>query len=231
MAGRERPTLAQLRGVHGKGGFPWTRVVSQRIGAGVALVALRLRLHPSTLTWASVGVGVGSAGAAVVLLPTQRTLAGWLVLLGWQLAYGIDCADGQLARATGTTSVAGARLDLTADYAIHTATAATLVVASAGRLDPLVAASAGMLHVFALFDEATGRSGDAALPTIDRTGTAYAVLGLVRDTGAQRALAGAAVLIGSAASSAVLVALGVLGLAHLGARLVALDRRSRRQTR
>lgn len=222
-------TYRELLDVHAKGGFPWTRVVSQRIGAVLALLALRLGLHPSTLSWTSLGLGVGSAGVAIVLLPAQRGLAGVLVLLGWQLAYGVDCADGQVARATRSTSVAGARLDLTADFVVHTATAATLVVASDGRVSSLVAVTAGMLYAFALFDEATGRHGDAAAPTVDRAGLGYTVISVVRDAGVQRAAAGGAVLLGAAASSGVLVGLGALGAAHMVLRLVALDRRSRRQ--
>ena len=33
---------------------------------------------------------------------------GLLALVGWQIAYALDCADGQLARVTGQTSAAGA---------------------------------------------------------------------------------------------------------------------------
>lgn len=222
-------TYRELLDAHAKGGFPWTRVVSQRIGAVLALAAVRLGLHPSTLTWTSLALGVGSAGVAIGLLPAHRGLAGVLVLLGWQLAYGVDCADGQVARATRSTSVAGARLDLTADFAIHTATAGTLVVASDGRVSSLVAVTAGMLYVFALFDEATGRHGDAAAPTVDRGGLAYTAISVVRDAGVQRAAAGGAVLLGAAASAAVLVGLGTLGAANMVGRVVALDRRSRRR--
>lgn len=224
-----RPTVRQLRETHARSGFLWTRLLSQRLGAVIALIGFRRRLHPSTLTLASVVVGVGSAGAAIALLPSGRVPAGLVALIGWQLAYGLDCADGQLARLTGQATSAGARLDLTADYASHAATAATLVVASGGRVGPLVAVTAGMLHAFGLFDESTGRGGDAVLPTVDRTSPIYGALGLVRDSGAQRAAAGGAIMLGSGTSAAALVALGALGLANLLARLVALDRRSRQQ--
>ncbi len=44
-------------------------------------------------------------------------LLGLVALLAWQLAYAFDCADGQLARVTGRTSSAGARVDVLCDVA------------------------------------------------------------------------------------------------------------------
>jgi phosphatidylglycerophosphate synthase len=46
-----------------------------------------------------------------------RALTAALAWALWQLGYALDCADGQLARVTGQTSAAGARLDVFCDIA------------------------------------------------------------------------------------------------------------------
>ena len=74
------------------------------------------------------GGAVGAAGA--VLLATADTAtaaatAGAVLLL----SYVFDCVDGQLARATGRTSAAGAWLDVTVDAVVVAFTAAALAVA------------------------------------------------------------------------------------------------------
>ena len=61
---------------------------------------------------------------------------GLLALVGWQVAYALDCADGQLARVTGRTSAAGARLDVLCDVAAQIALVTALAaVAVAHRPD------------------------------------------------------------------------------------------------
>lgn len=97
------------------GGHPLTRVFSQRLGAAAAYLAQRAGLTPSGVTllglatfllaaflFASLPSGAGATLACAVLM---------------QLAYALDCADGQLARATGRTSAFGAWLDVACDYA------------------------------------------------------------------------------------------------------------------
>jgi phosphatidylglycerophosphate synthase len=44
---------------------------------------------------------------------------GLAALLVWQLAYSLDCADGQLARFTRRTSPAGGRVDVLSDVALQ----------------------------------------------------------------------------------------------------------------
>src|SRR5690606_10341450 len=46
---------------------------------------------------------------------------GLVALVGWQVAYALDCADGQLARVTGRGSPAGARVDVLCDVAAQIA--------------------------------------------------------------------------------------------------------------
>jgi phosphatidylglycerophosphate synthase len=95
------------------GGHPLTRLMSQRIGAVCAWVGWRLGLSPNQLTLLAALVSV--AGALVYgFAPTGP---GGIVaaLLLTQLGYGLDCADGQLARATRRTSALGRWLDVYLD--------------------------------------------------------------------------------------------------------------------
>ena len=72
---------------------------------------------------------------------------GLLALVGWQLAYALDCADGQLARVTGQGSPAGARVDVLCDVAAQialvTALSAVAVAQRPGTPVWLVAVFAG----------------------------------------------------------------------------------------
>ena len=96
-----------------RGGGLYSEAVSQRLGAVLAASAYRLGLSPAALSIANVLCGVI---ASVLVLVTGW---GWFGLLGWQVAYAFDCADGQLARATGRASPAGARLDVLCDLAVQ----------------------------------------------------------------------------------------------------------------
>jgi phosphatidylglycerophosphate synthase len=95
----------------------------------VAAVAISMRLHPSLITLASLLVGTGTSLVVIALAAGAQpwALPGWVALVGWQLAYVLDCADGQVARATGRTSEAGARLDVLCDYAVHSSIVCALV--------------------------------------------------------------------------------------------------------
>jgi phosphatidylglycerophosphate synthase len=44
-----------------------------------------------------------------------------VVVVGWQVAFALDCTDGQLARARGVSSAFGAWLDQLADFLAHLA--------------------------------------------------------------------------------------------------------------
>jgi phosphatidylglycerophosphate synthase len=107
-------------------------LVNQRVGAHLARWARRRRLHPSALSLANLVLGVGTSVGVVVLAGSvaSGTVPGWAVgvaaLVLWHVAYSLDCADGQLARFTGRTSTAGARLDVLADAAVGISLAAAL---------------------------------------------------------------------------------------------------------
>lgn len=123
---------------HDTGGAAFTRFISGRLGSWVAASAIRLGVHPSIVTLAS--LLLGTCTSAVVIAFADRAQAwwwpGWVAFVGWQLAYVLDCADGQVARATGKKSDHGARLDVLVDYAVHCSVIVALltVVAAAGPL-------------------------------------------------------------------------------------------------
>jgi phosphatidylglycerophosphate synthase len=108
-----------------RGGGLYSEAVSQPFGAAIAAAAARVGLSPSALTLTNLVVGLATSVSVVVLAPRMAdgSLAAWVVglvaLVAWQVAYALDCADGQLARVTGQASPAGARLDVLCDVAGH----------------------------------------------------------------------------------------------------------------
>ncbi len=108
------------------GGQPLTQLFSQRLGALLAWLALRLNLKPNTVT--TLGLICNLAGASYLALDLTAASAFTAFLL-LQLAYGLDCADGQLARATGATSSFGKWWDVTCDFFSLMALGAALTLA------------------------------------------------------------------------------------------------------
>src|SRR6188472_1583122 len=114
---RANPTLADFHSVN-KGGGLFSEATGQWIGAVFARTGYRLGVAPTALTLVNLVIGLSSSAAVIALAPRAAagTIAPWVVgviaLVGWQIAYALDCADGQLARLSGRTSVAGARVDI-----------------------------------------------------------------------------------------------------------------------
>ncbi len=109
------PTYADFWRYRGRQSFWLTRHVSYRLGAVLALMAARVGLSPHAVTILSFLTGI--AGALIVALQPQMPLplAGIFLFIMLHLAYGLDCADGLLARATRRTSRSGGLLDKCAD--------------------------------------------------------------------------------------------------------------------
>jgi phosphatidylglycerophosphate synthase len=129
-----RPRAADFRS-RMRGGGLLTVAMSQRLGSYLCVPAHRMGLPPAVLTLG--GLACGVAGATLVLVGGSRPHTVVVAMLLWQLAYCFDCADGQLARYTGRTSEAGARLDVMCDLLVHAAVVVAIVV-SAARYDPAV---------------------------------------------------------------------------------------------
>ena len=95
-----------------------TIYLSNVIGAAIAATGLRLGLHPSLLSLANLLTAATGSVPVILMASTADSWwwPGWLALVFWPLAYAFDCADGQLARATGKQGEFGARVDVLADY-------------------------------------------------------------------------------------------------------------------
>ncbi len=81
--------------------------------AAVVVTALaRTRVTPNQLSFVSIGVFLVAVG---LLVGVPGWLGVLLGVLGVELSYVFDCADGQLARVTGRSSAVGAQLDFLMD--------------------------------------------------------------------------------------------------------------------
>lgn len=169
-----------------RGGGLFSEAVNQRIGSWLALAAERSGLHPSMLTVANVILGVGTGTAVCVFAGRIGLVGGLLALLGWQLAYCLDCADGQLARVTGQSSSHGARVDVLCDFAVQTAMCAAIAsVAQAHTPEPVgLWVAFGMLWVLNLFTSVLGKADEQRAHSLIRsTSSAVRIAKLIRDPG------------------------------------------------
>ena len=185
------PTAADFYAVN-RGGGLFSEAVSQHIGARMALAAYRRRLAPTVLTVANLGLsclvsfGVIAAAEPVADGRMWAWPVGLLALVGWQLAYALDCADGQLARVTGQTSAAGARTDVLCDVAAQIALVAALAATAEAQVAAtpawLLAAFAGtwMVNLVTSVMAQTG-AGQSLVPS---RALVIRVAKLVRDYGA-----------------------------------------------
>ncbi|MGI5212731.1 CDP-alcohol phosphatidyltransferase family protein [Plantactinospora sp. CA-290183] len=191
------PTAADFYRVN-RGGGLFSEAVSQRLGAGMALAAYRLGLPPTALTIANLLLGLAASATVVVL--ADRVAAGsvpaWVVglvaLVGWQVAYALDCADGQLARVTAQGSPAGARVDVLCDVAAQialvTALSATAVAQRPGTPIWLIAAFAGTWMVNLV--TSVMQAGPNAASMVTSTSLPVRLVKLIRDYGAVIFVAG-----------------------------------------
>ncbi|GLY04962.1 MULTISPECIES: CDP-alcohol phosphatidyltransferase family protein [Actinoplanes] len=197
-SGAGAPTAADYYAVN-RGGGLFSEAISQRLGSHIAVWAHKYKLTPTVLTVLNLGIG-GMISFVVIAaagpVADDRVWAfpiGLLALIGWQLAYAFDCADGQLARVTGQSSPAGGRLDVLCDVAVQSALVAALAqVAKAQEADTpawLLAAFAATWMVNLV--TSVMQSGAQASSMVSSTSLPVRAVKLVRDYGAVIALAGA----------------------------------------
>jgi phosphatidylglycerophosphate synthase len=191
------PTAADFYAVN-RGGGLFSEAISQRIGARIAVAAHKRGLAPTVLTVTNLGLGclVSFAVIATADPVADGRMWAWpiglLALLGWQIAYALDCADGQLARVTGQTSAAGARIDVLCDVATQIALVAALAATAKAQVSAtpawLLAAFAGTWMVNLV--TSVMQSGPQAASMVTSRSLPVRVVKLVRDYGAVIALAG-----------------------------------------
>ncbi|MEH1054976.1 CDP-alcohol phosphatidyltransferase family protein [Micromonospora sp. CPCC 206171] len=186
-----RPTVADFHRVN-RGGGLFSESLSQWLGAVFALVAQRLGLRPTALTIANLVLGLATSVAVVALAGPVAAgdVPAWVVglaaLVGWQVAYSLDCADGQLARVTGQGSAAGARVDVLCDVAAQIALVAALAATAVAQRPEtptwLVAVFAGTWMVNLV--TSVMQAGPNAASMVTSTSLPVRLVKLVRDYGA-----------------------------------------------
>jgi phosphatidylglycerophosphate synthase len=185
-----RPSAAEFYATN-RGGGLYSEAVSQHIGAYLALVAQRLHIPPTVVTLANLVVGLAASVTVVAYAPDMAhgSATAWgiglFALLAWQLAYALDCADGQLARVTRRMSHAGGRVDVLCDVAAQVGLVTALAsVSVAYRPDTptwLVSAFAGTWMVNLV--TSVMQSGPASGSMITSRSTVVRLVKLVRDYG------------------------------------------------
>ncbi len=157
------------------------------LGSWVAAVAMRFGVHPTVVTAANLGLAL--IAGVIVIARAEQLHPGWvpgvLAMLLWQLAFIFDCADGQVARATGKTSSFGARVDTLVDFFVHAIVICALasVIAAQTNLPGAVIVGLGIFWPVNLLICALARAdGNIGHSFTGREGIA-AVIKLGRDTG------------------------------------------------
>jgi phosphatidylglycerophosphate synthase len=191
------PSAADYYRVH-RGGGLFSEAISQHIGSAVAVLAHRRRLAPTVLTVANLAIGclVSLAVVAAAGPIADGTLPAWpvglLALVGWQAAYALDCADGQLARVTRRTSPAGARIDVLCDVAAQIALVSALATTAKAQAPHtpawLLAGFAGTWMVNLV--TSVMQNGPEGVSLVPSRSVPVRVVKLVRDYGFVVAVAG-----------------------------------------
>ena len=179
-------------------GLWWIRRVNRRVGAFIALALLPTRISPNVVSVA--GLLVTAIGGLFVTV-NHRSIAPITVLVVfvlWQLAFSLDCADGQLARTRGQSTPFGAWLDQVLDFVSHSIvfTALTVYAVRANELDELIGVALGAtvvaLSLIQLFASSQRNSLMGTAPALGQgEGGALRWLGLGRhltDYGAMLAI-------------------------------------------
>jgi phosphatidylglycerophosphate synthase len=228
-----QPTAADFRARRRSAGL-FTDTVSQRLGSYLSVAAYRLGLHPTVLTLANLVLGIGAVvlvGALAPLAHAGRVPSWWMglgALVLWQLAYALDCADGQLARFTGKAGPAGARVDILCDVAIQIALVAAVATVNhayhPGTPDWLVAVFAGTWMVNLV--TSVLQQGGAGGSLITSDSPVVKLVKLVRDYGAVVTVVGLVLAFAPQWTVGLMVAFAVVNGGFLFASIAAAARTS-----
>lgn len=107
-------TYSDFWKMRGRQSIWFTRNISYRMGAFVALCASRLGISPNVVSLLSGAITIFSAILAVYV-GQGHWISSLILIVGLQLGYAFDCADGSLARATGRQSSFGVLMDKLVD--------------------------------------------------------------------------------------------------------------------
>jgi len=204
---RSRPTLVDYYRVN-RGGGLFTEATGQWVGAVVASTAYRLNLAPTVLTLFNLVIGLGTSITVMWLAGpvADGTMPAWplglLALIGWQVAYAFDCADGQLARATGQASPAGARVDILCDVASQSALVTVLATTALAQVPDTPVWLVTLFAATWMTNLVTSalQSGPAAASMVPSQSLVVRVAKLIRDPGAVFFVAGLILLTAPAAT-------------------------------
>lgn len=99
----------------------FTTFVSNRLSSPVAAVGISLGVHPSVTSLGN--LVVATIASVFVMIRADHAESWWApgmtAFVLWQLAYVLDCVDGQVARVTGKQSDYGARVDVLVDFSVQ----------------------------------------------------------------------------------------------------------------
>jgi phosphatidylglycerophosphate synthase len=162
----------------------WSWHVFERLGGAVAFVFARLGVSPTVATMLGGLFGIVGATLLGTASDAPDVLLAGAVLL---VAYTLDCADGQLARATGTSSAKGAWLDVTTDAVTLAFLAASLCVGllvdGASPLTSLLIAGAfGAARSASLFTASRVRNDEGGIRLTGAAATLRSVATAAVDT-------------------------------------------------
>lgn len=167
-----------------RGGGLYSEALSQRLGAATALLAARTGVRPTTLTLTNLVIGLAVSALVVARASSWEPWIGVVALIGWQVAYVLDCSDGQLARVTGQRSASGARVDILCDVASQIALVAAVSAVAVAQSDApawLAAAFAGTWMVNLV--TSVLQSGPQAASMVPSRSLPVRIVKLVRDPG------------------------------------------------
>lgn len=123
-------------------GLFWIKRVNHPLGSVIAMLLLGTRATPNMVTVAGLVVHI-IAAAVLLSVAVPASVPVWIfMIVAWQLAFTLDCADGQLARARRRTSPFGAFFDQVVDVATHALVYTSLAtyVVRALAMEPVPAA-------------------------------------------------------------------------------------------
>jgi phosphatidylglycerophosphate synthase len=177
----------RARAEEGSGGL-FTRLVSNRLGSLVAAVGISFGVHPSVISLTNLLL---TTVTSVFVITRAGQADNWwapgvTAFILWQLGYVLDCADGQVARATGRQSDFGARVDVLVDYAAQISIICAIVAVLDRFSDPhpilvaFISTSWFVSMIIFLLGRADGNVGHSFS---ERGSGLIAVIKLVRDYG------------------------------------------------